>query len=154
MKNSIVIVCVGILLAAIGSYMLTCKVVHHSTREELKEGNKKTTTAAGAIAGAATGTAAGVAIGGIGVAAMGTGIGIPVGVVCLGLAAILGSAGGGVGYALGKDDSIVLKPYSYVEPAFPEWICICIVVAGVLVCLYGARNLYQIARAKRAEQQV
>ena len=54
----------------------------------------------GASVGAAVGAGAGAIIGGIGVVACGTGFGIPVGVVCLGLAAVCGAIGAGVGSAI------------------------------------------------------
>ena len=56
--------------------------------------------AVGAGVGAAVGAGVGAVIGGIGVVACGTGFGIPVGVVCLGLAAVCGAIGAGVGSAV------------------------------------------------------
>ena len=56
----------------------------------------------GGTVGAATGAAAGAAIGGIGVVMCGTGFGIPVGVVCIGLAVVCGGAGTGIGSFIGS----------------------------------------------------
>ena len=58
--------------------------------------------AVGGTVGVAAGATAGAVIGGIGVVACGTGFGIPVGVVCLGLATVCGAAGAGVGSFIGS----------------------------------------------------
>lgn len=94
-----ILVLVGILLIGIGGAMksaYTTKVI---------EGNQTATTATGAVIGTATGAATGAAIGGVGIAACGTGVGIPVGLVCLGLATVFGTAGGVIGYSAGTPDT-------------------------------------------------
>lgn len=61
----------------------------------------------GGVLGGAAGAAAGASIGGIGIAAMGTAIGISATVVTGGLALIIGGLGAGVGYGISRllDDS-------------------------------------------------
>lgn len=96
-----ILVLLGFLLIGIGWAMnsaCTTKVI---------EGNQGTTTVAGAAIGTAAGVATGAAIGGVGVVACGTGVGIPVGLLCLGLAAVFGTAGGAIGYKSGTPDTFV-----------------------------------------------
>lgn len=96
-----ILVLLGLLLIGIGFAMKSAYTT------EVIAGNQGTTTVTGAAIGAVGGAATGAAIGGIGIVACGTGVGIPVGAVCLGLAAIFGTAGGAIGYNAGTPDTIV-----------------------------------------------
>ena len=103
------------------------------------EGNRTTTTLVGAGTGAAAGGVLGFLIGGIGIAACGTGIGIPAGVVCLSLAAILGGAGAGVGAIAGREDRIeeVVKQTVNHGPVFSTWMWVTVLaISAILFALF------------------
>ena len=95
--------------------------------------------AIGGAVGVTTGVATGAAIGGIGIAACGTGIGIPVGLVCIGLAAIMGTAGAAVGAVTGETSKVVeeLVPVTKTGPAYSTWIWATLLIIGICLIIYG-----------------
>lgn len=106
--------------------------------EELVKGTSGRNALVGGAVGAVGGGAAGAVLGGVGVAAAGTGIGIPVAVVCLLGAAIFGVAGAAVGSATGSEDQIV----THVTPAYKAWHWATVMaVGGVLVMVHMKRML-------------
>lgn len=89
----------------------------------------------GAVMGGATGTAVGQMIGGVGVVALGTGIGIPAMLITLANALLLSLAG----YAVGDMVSRVLDPVTYVDWIGPGFL----LTAGLWLLRDGVRRLYR-----------
>lgn len=113
-KIAFLLVLVGAVLFGIGMSMREKRLAITRTIE----GNRDKTTAVGATVGGISGGIVGASIGGIGVVLMGTGFGIPAGLVCLGTAGLCGLVGGGVGAACGTPDQNVtelIQAYSPVE---------------------------------------
>ena len=129
MKKSIILLVIGIALIVIGVSM---RGMYVQTRTE---GNKTETTMLGGAVGGAIGLGTGAAIGGVGVALCGTGIGIPAGVVCLTLAGVFGAAGGAIGYGCGTPDTITTQ---LMYPSSLSWI---IIAFGVSLALMGIHTL-------------
>ena len=101
-------------------------------------GNKTTATIVGGGVGAAAGVAAGVAIGGIGIALCGTGVGIPAGVVALGLATLFGGAGAVAGRYVGTDAITIpakTKIEVIVKNAYPDWIWISLMIIAIITII-------------------
>ena len=148
---------IGIVLSGVGMGMRAKQNSYTVTENEIVKGelvkkggvvkgNKATLAAGGAAVGAAVGAGAGAAIGGVGIVACGTGIGIPVGLLCLGAAAVLGCIGAGAGAMAGTSDQVVPDEYlpdqvitreitNYVNAYSPweYWTVICI--GAILVAL-------------------
>ena len=68
------------------------------------DGNQVVATATSAAIGTATGAVTGAVVS-KGIAVRGTGVGIPVGLACLGLATVFGTAGGIIGHSAGTADT-------------------------------------------------
>ena len=109
---------VGVLMIAAGCYLFTATQVYNKTeyRDQITyqsdtASNIGKRAAVGAAIGAGTGAAAGgvlaACVGGVGVVACGTGIGIPVGAALLGLTALFGGAGAAVGAATGETTTTI-----------------------------------------------
>lgn len=135
---AIVLFAAGIACLGIGIHMSVSRKT--AEKELLVAGNTTECivkgTATGAGVGALAGAGAGAALGGVGIAACGTGVGIPAGVVCLigaGVFALLGGGvGGGVGAAVSTPDSVV----SIVEDAggaYSLWSWLTMMVIGVFL---------------------
>lgn len=138
----VVLVVLGLVLLALGFTMRSKQNAFTHMEEEVIEGNRGTTTAVGAATGAVAGGVLGASIGGIGVALCGTGVGIPAGVVCLGLAALLGGGGAAVGAAVGAPDKTVSTPvvemvnaYSPMEYGIVLGIGVFLLIGGIILCL-------------------
>ena len=92
------------------------EVVNHDVA-----GTKGRNAAIGALGGSAAGGAAGLLIGGIGVALCGTGIGIPAGVMLIGGAVVGAGAGATAGAAIGTPAYSYQTQIQHVEAAYRTW---------------------------------
>lgn len=128
-----------VMIVSFGLMFLTCTRVEERPTTVNDPGTRAKTTAIGAAVGAGTGVVAGTCIGGVGVACCGTGFGIPVGLVCLGIAAVLGIAGGAGGYAAGKPATTVttIENVLYTVPLVPSWICWGLFGIGMALVAYS-----------------
>ena len=81
----------------------------------------------GSFGGAAIGAGIGAFIGGIGVALCGTGIGIPAGVVMLGIGSLCAVGGGVIGSFF----------YEEPKPMFSNFVTIPVIIIGVSFIAYG-----------------
>ncbi len=128
----------GIFLIVIGWYMKNQEktVIVQKEQVETIQGTKKRNAVIGGAVGGAAGAVAGVTIGGIGIAACGTGIGVPVGIVCLGLASIVGGTGALVGYSTGKatEQKTIMVDVPMEVPAYDTWLWIVLLLIGT-VCI-------------------
>ena len=88
-------------------------------------------------------------VGGVGVAACGTGVGIPVGHVCLGAAGICALIGGGVGLAAGTPSKTITTPVTEIVNAYSPLEYWTVIVAG---CLLISIGMFLFVRAIRAVQ--
>lgn len=139
---SLVLILTGLVLFSLGLVMRTKQNAFTHMEQKVIEGNRDTTTAVGAATGAVAGGMIGTSVGGIGVALCGTGVGIPAGVVMLGLAALCGLGGSVVGAAVGTPDEMVSTPvvemmnaYSPVEYGLVLAIGIILFITGLtLLC--------------------
>ena len=111
---SVILIIIGVVITIYGWQMRSMKESHEEirTKTEMKESREEKNTKlrnagiGAAIGAAALGTAA-VIIGGIGVVAMGTGIGVPAGAGLIAGAAALGGVAGGIsGAATGEQEGI------------------------------------------------
>lgn len=128
-------------------------------RQETREvpGTKGKTVLIGAAAGAAVGGGAAAAIGGgIGIVAMGTGIGIPFGLLILlgtGLGATAGALGGAALGESARVETVLVGP----EAAFSPWIWLPVLLGGMLLVALGIAGLRSLRnfqmRTDPAEQQ-
>jgi len=99
-------VILGVVLFIVAAIMQSLRV------NPLPFGSKVIMTIGGG-SGFALGAGIGGLIGGIGIVSCGSGWGIPVGVVCLGLGALLGGCGGIIGWLLGKISNPMFPPEAY-----------------------------------------
>ena len=134
MKTSIFIVSIGIILLIV-SFILRSEQI--SQRRKI-EGTKNATAVAGAVVGGATGVIAGSAIGGVGIAALGTGIGIPVGLVMLGLGALFAGGGAAIGHAVGEADKYEIVT----SPMFSPWVWGSLMLIALAMIAWGAINMW------------
>ncbi len=112
------------------------------------DGTQERNAIIGGVTGGVAGAGLGALIGGIGIVACGTGVGAPVGVVCVGLAALFGGAGATTGYVTGKPDSTDVIVHS--DPIFAKWIWVSLISIGVVLLLLIFINELRIRfRAKR-----
>ena len=133
---AIFLVLIGCVLFGIGMSMRTKQ--HAITRLETKvrKGNRGTAVAVGAGTGAVVGGATGAAIGGVGVVACGTGVGIPVGVVCFLAAGVCALIGGGVGAAVSTPDKTISRPVTEMVNAYsPVEYWSILIIGTVLLCI-------------------
>lgn len=113
-------------------------------------GNRTTTAIVGGSIGAAAGVAAGTAIGGIGIALCGTGVGIPAGVVVLGLATLFGGAGAIAGRSVGTDAITIpakTKIEVIVKNAYPDWIWVTLMIIAIITIILAIGlliNMYKL----------
>lgn len=142
---------ISVLMIAAGCYLFTATQIYNKTeyRDEITyqsdtESNIGERAAVGAAIGAGTGAAAGgvvaACVGGVGVVACGTGIGIPVGVTLLGLTALFGGAGAAVGAATGETTTTITPVITKVPflvqttgPAFHPLIGLSLITLGALI---------------------
>lgn len=141
MKTSVFLISIGIVLLII-SFMLKAEQV--AQRKKI-EGNKDELALVGGVVGGAAGAAAGASIGGIGVAACGTGIGIPVGLVMIGIGALGALCGSSVGDAIGTSDRYVTE----VSPMFSAWIWGSLMIIAFIMIAWGCIGLYQYYNKKQ-----
>jgi hypothetical protein len=124
MNESSVKLILGIVLIVAGIFIC-------NRQQELVKKTKEADpakVAVGAVVGAGVGAGVGAAIGGIGIVACGTGFGIPAGVVCLGLAAIIGGGGAAVGAAIKTEKVIVTT-----SPAYDTWVWLSLILIGLFL---------------------
>lgn len=137
-----------LLMGAVGIFIIIIAVVISRQQktwiEEEKvvktvEGTKGRNAVIGGVVGGVGGAAAGAAIGGIGIALCGTGIGIPAGVVCLGLGLLGGATGAAVGSATGDPATQVEEtiPVEVTGPAYSTWIWIALLILGISFVIYS-----------------
>ena len=134
MKTSIFLIVTGIILLVV-SFILRAEQI--TQRHKIEE-NKSSTAAAGALIGGTTGAVVGSSIGVIGIAACGTGVGIPVGLVMLGLGALLGAGGAAVGHAVGEADKYVTTT----SPAFSPWVWGSLMLLALGMIAWGSINIW------------
>ena len=134
---NIALIVIGCFLFSVGMSMRAKKNAFTTMETTVKEGNVFKTTATGAAVGGATGCAVGAAVGGIGIAACGTGVGIPVGVVCLGAAAICALIGGGVGAAFGTPDQVEQRPVVELVSAYSPYEYWSVMIVGAIIVAIG-----------------
>ena len=134
MKTSIFLIITGIILLIV-SFILRAETI---TQRRLIEGNQGETAVAGAVIGGTAGAAVGASIGGIGIAACGTGVGIPVGLVMLGLGALFGAGGAAAGHAMGEADKYVTTT----SPAFSPWLWGSLMLIALFMIAWGTISIW------------
>ena len=112
----LVIFILGLVLFGIGMSMRTKQIVMETTTPEtiitpkVIKGTTARNAAIGAGTGAVVGGGVGAGLGGVGLVCCGTGIGLPVGIVCLTLAGAGALLGGSVGAVASRSDRIIEIP--------------------------------------------
>ena len=128
----------GSLLVQLTGALLVIVAINmcEARKEVLVPGSAGRNAKIGAAAGAGIGAATGAAIGGVGIALCGTGIGIPAGLVVLGL----GALGAGGGYMAGgltdTQDTTVMKE------AYPAWHWVSVMLVGAAMLAIGCIRLW------------
>lgn len=143
----IVLIALGLALVigALGLRSATYTRADRQVKPELVEGNRGTTTTAGAVAGAGIGAGVGACIGGVGIACCGTGVGIPAGVVCFAISGLCAAIGGGVGYKIGTSDHYVEVPVDPTpSPLVSSWVWILLLVIGIVLVVYGVVGILRL----------
>ena len=152
-------------LSALGTFLVIAALILGNQQKNWIEQENQTKTiegtvvknaAIGGAVGATAGAATGAAIGGIGIAACGTGIGIPVGLVCIGLAAIMGTAGAAVGAATGESSKVVevMVPVNKTGPAYSTWIWVTLLIIGICIIIYAIYMARQIHLAETSSRTI
>lgn len=134
---SVVLVLVGMALFGVGMSMRTKQNAFTTIQTEVVKGNRGKVAAVGAATGAVVGGSAGAMVGGLGIAACGTGIGVPVGVVCLAAAGLCALIGGGMGLAAGTPDKTIPGTITTMVNAYSPWEYWSVIVAGCLLVSIG-----------------
>ena len=135
MKTSIFLIIVGFILLII-SFMLRSEQI---TQRKKIAGNQEEYQLLGAAAGGAGGAAVGASIGGVGLALCGTGIGIPAGLVVLGLGALGAVCGSEIGKAAGTPDRYEIVT----SPAFSPWIWGSLMLIALALIAFGSISLWR-----------
>lgn len=149
---SVFLIAVGCFVFSAGMYMRAKQkpVIRYGT--EVKEGNMGVAVGTGAAVGGAVGAGLGAAVGGVGIAACGTGVGIPVGVVCLAAAGVLGLFGAGVGAAAGTSDEVVKTQVTEMVAAHTPVEYWSVIVFGVFLAIVGIFLLLRLIKQRKEEQ--
>jgi hypothetical protein len=140
----------GIAIIIIAVYMQNAKNTRLETRfrQEVSTASTKGRNAAigggiGALAGG--GTAA--TVGGVGITACGTGVGLPAGLLLVGIAALIGGgAGATIGAATGDTTTVITEvPYTVklIEPAYSHEVSLAVLVLGVSTVVFGILKLFK-----------
>lgn len=143
------------ILSGLGAFLIIVALILSREQKQWIEQEVQTKTipgtvvqnaAIGGAVGATAGVVTGASIGGIGVVLCGTGFGIPAGVVCLGLAAIMGTAGAAVGAAAGETSKVVeeMVPVTKTGPAYSTWIWVMLLLIGISLIIYVIHMVRQI----------
>ena len=128
----------AIILIALGYYgTIATHIVQETRYSEEIPGTKERNALIGGGTGFLAGGATGASIGGVGVVACGTGVGIPAGLVLLGLAGMGGGLGAGVGWLTGEPTQTPI-PYTVnvLEKTYPEWLGLGLMALGVLMMVW------------------
>jgi len=148
---------VGAILLAIGYYMQAAKIVRQETRfREVRstESTKGRNAAIGGGVGAVAGGGTAAAIGGVGITFCGTGVGLPAGVLIIGLAALVGGgAGATIGAATGKTETVINQvPYtvSIVEPAYSHDVSLAVITLGSVIIIWVLGSYWKEKAKSRA----
>jgi len=153
--RSMILIVLGVSLVVLGTNMRSAKISWEETvrTEKVIPGTKGRNALVGAGAGAALGGVLATVIGGIGIVACGTGIGMPAGVPLLATAAALGAGSGAiVGAATGKSatTAATIKNITHTAPAYETWQwASALVIGGVLLLL----AILEIRKLKEATKQ-
>ncbi len=143
---SVVLVLIGCVLLFLGVSMRAKQHVFTRLETEVREGNRGTAIAVGAGTGAVVGGTAAATIGGVGIAACGTGVGIPAGVVCLLAAGVCAVVGGAAGAAFGTSDETITTPVTEMVNAYsPIEYWTVLIIGALMVCI----GLYLLLWTKR-----
>ena len=154
-------------LSGLGAFLIIIALILRNEQKTWIEQERQSKTipgtvvqnaAIGGAVGVTAGAATGAAIGGIGIAACGTGIGIPVGLVCIGLAAIMGTAGAAVGAATGETSKVVeeLVPVTKTGPAYSTWIWVMLLIIGICLIIYAihwARKIHILEKGEAVPEE-
>ncbi len=143
-----IIVCiVGALMIAVGAWM--CGQYNNYGEIIVKDnGTQQRNAIIGGVTGGVAGATLGALIGGVGIVACGTGVGVPVGAVCLGVAALFGGVGASTGYSTGTANTTAVIVHN--DPVFAKWIWISLIsIGGVLLLLIFINELRIRFRAKK-----
>ena len=135
-------------LSGLGAFLIIVALILSNEQKTWIEQEKQSKTipgtvvqnaAIGGAVGATAGVVTGASIGGVGVVLCGTGFGIPAGLVCIGLAAIMGTAGAAVGAATGETSKVVeeLVPVTKTGPAYSTWIWVMLLIIGICLVIYA-----------------
>ena len=135
-------------LSGLGAFLIIVALILSNEQKTWIEQEKQSKTipgtvvqnaAIGGAVGATAGVVTGASIGGVGVVLCGTGFGIPAGLVCIGLAAIMGTAGVAVGAATGETSKVVeeLVPVTKTGPAYSTWIWVMLLIIGICLVIYA-----------------
>ena len=135
-------------LSGLGAFLIIVALILSNEQKTWIEQEKQSKTipgtvvqnaAIGGAVGATAGVVTGASIGGVGVVLCGTGFGIPAGLVCIGLAAIMGTAGAAVGAATGETSKVVEKlvPVTKTGPAYSTWIWVMLLIIGICLVIYA-----------------
>lgn len=148
MKDKIILL-LGIAVWSLGSYMLFA--THSVTTTTPGTDCMAEGAVVGGVIGAAAGAGAGALLGGIGIAACGTGVGIPVGAVCLGLAGVLGLGGAATGAAAGSIVSTDGTTTTIELPTYSHGLALAVIILGGLITIWA---LWQIIKARREKKKL
>ena len=148
-----IIMSIGIFILIIGVNM---KTAMNSWTEQTKEdvkvpGTKLKHVGVGAGIGAALGGAGAATLGGIGIAACGTGIGIPAGIVMIAGALLGAGAGGMAGAMTGKSEGVntVIREIVHFEPAYDAKLWIAAISIGIFLIFLGLCDMWKAVKSRR-----
>lgn len=124
--RSVVLIVLGVSLLVAGVDMRSARRIWSETTERTRKmpGTKGRNAVIGAGVGAVGGGILAATIGGVGIVACGTGIGLPAGVILIGTAAGLGAGGGAiVGAATGRSPTTApdTQTTTFIVPAYDTW---------------------------------
>ncbi len=145
-----------VMIVSVGLMFMTCTRVEERPTTVTRDGNRAKTTAIGTATGAGAGVAIGTGIGGVGVVCCGTGFGIPVGLVCLGIAAVLGVVGGATGYAVGKSATTVttVEKVSHTAPLVSSWVCWGLFGIGLALVAYSVWRILKVRKSTANDETI
>lgn len=129
----LLLIALGVSLLVVGLNMRAAQN-RWTTQEEIP-GTKGTYASIGAGVGAGGGGILAAIVGGIGIVACGTGIGLPAGLLLIGSVAVGAGAGAVTGAAMGTSATTI--SVTHVEPAYQTWHWVLVVGAGVLLLVWS-----------------
>lgn len=145
---AVILVLIGMVLFGVGMSMRTKQNAFTTLQSEVIKGNRGKTAAIGVATGAVVGGSAGAMVGGVGIVACGTGVGIPVGIVCLTTAGICALIGGGVGLAAGTPSTTITTPVTEIVNAYSPLEYWTVIVAGCLLISIGMFLFIRVIRRR------